>query len=200
MKTLITIFILHLALFTKSQSPIVNINGEDGSRITGAYYKDVDGLLTAYEGTYIYTNGNTILKMVLVQKVQQYNGRYYEDLIIGEYQYIKNGVEKVNTLSQLNTVYNDQRSHNIDGNTLISNINRRWRCPLCLPGEKRLSASIRDAATDNYANIFMRRTIENGQQLLKIKISNVMGMPYHVNQGPPPEFSLPLGEFIFVKQ
>jgi hypothetical protein len=200
MKTFITIFILHLAILAKSQSPIVNINGKDGSRITGAYYKDVDGLLSAYEGTYIYTNGNSILKMVLVKKVQQYNGRYYEDLIIGEYQYISNGVERVNTLSELNTVYNDQRSHNIDGNSLISNINRMWRCPLCVPGEKRLSASIRDAATNRYAEIFMRRITQNGQQVMKIKVSNVMGMPYHVNQGPPPEFSLPLGEFDMIKQ
>ncbi|MFN4313275.1 MAG: DUF6705 family protein [Chitinophagaceae bacterium] len=46
-------------------------------------------------------NTNTSFKIVLVKKVQQYNGECYEDLIIGEYQYIVNGVEKVNTLSKL---------------------------------------------------------------------------------------------------
>jgi hypothetical protein len=46
----------------------------------------------------------------------------------------------------------------------------------------------------------MRRTLQNGQQMMKIKISNVMVMPYHVNQSPPPDFSLPLGEFGMIQQ
>ena len=46
--------------------------------------EDINNYLDAFEGTYLYTNGNTSFRMVLVKKVQQYNGRYYEDLIIGE--------------------------------------------------------------------------------------------------------------------
>lgn len=200
MKKIFIIFLLQITLIATGQNQVVNINGNFGSRLTGAYYKDIDNLLTPYEGTYIFTNGNTSFKIILVKKTQQYNGRYYEDLIIGEYQYIENGVEKVNTLNQLTTVYNNQRSHNIDGNSLISNNVRLWKCPECLPGEKRLAASIRDAAADRYADIFMRRMEINGQEMLKVKISNVMGGAYTEAEGLPPDFSLPIGEFVFVRQ
>ncbi len=184
----------------KAQNPIVDITESELGLPNGYYVKDKNNLLNQFEGTYIYTNGNTSFKILLVKKVQQYNGRYYEDLVIGEYQYIENGMEKVNTLFEINTVYNDQRSHNIDGNLVVNNNFRMWKCPECSPNEKRLSASIRDASTDRYARIFMRRTTVNSQQVMIIKISHVMGMPYNEQNGPPPAFSLPLGELTLIKQ
>ena len=137
---------------------------------------------------------------MLVKKVQQYNGSYYEDLIIGEYQYIENGVEKVNTLAEINTVYNNQRLHNIDGNSIIRNDNRMWKCPECVLEEKRLRASIRDVATNRYARIFMRRTTECGQQVMKIKISHASSVPVIEGEPAPPDFSLPQGLFTLIKQ
>ena len=157
-------------------------------------------LLNPFEGTYLYTNGNTSFKIILVKKEQQYNGRYYEDLIIGEYFYT-NGVDTVDTLNEINTVYNDQRSHSIDGNWVVNNNFRYWKCPTCPANEKRLSLSIRDAATDNYAQITMRRTVEAGQEVMKIKISHVMARSYNVDTEPvPPDFSLLLGEYTLIKQ
>lgn len=201
MKTVKIMIIALLSLHCKAQNPIINIEDADGFPTTGIYYKDINNLLNPFEGTYIYTNGTTTFKMILVKKVQQYNGRYYEDLIIGEYQYIENGVEKVNTLNQINTVYNDQRSHNIDGNFVVNNNFRGWKCPTCPTNEKRLSLSIRDAATDNYARIGMRRTTENGQEVMKIKISHVTAQSYNVDTEPvPPDFSLLLGEYTLIKQ
>lgn len=201
MKTLKIIIIALLAIHCKAQTPIIDVIGTRMDQPDGYYVKDINNLLNPFEGTYIYTNGTTTFIMVLVKKVQQFNGRYYEDLIIGEYQYIENGVEKVNTLSQINTVYNDQRSHNIDGNFVVNNNFREWKCPLCDPNEKRLSLSIRDAATDNYAHIGMRRTTESGQEVMKIKISHVTAKSYNVDTEPiPSDFSLLLGEFTLIKQ
>lgn len=201
MKTLKIIIIALLSIHCKAQTPIIDVTESELGLPDGYYVKDINSLLNPFEGTYIYTNGTTSFKIILVKKVQQFNGRYYEDLIIGEYQYIENGVEKVNTLNQINTVYNDQRSHNIDGNFVVNNNFRGWKCPQCTTNEKRLSLSIRDASTDNYARIGMRRITENGQEVMKIKISHVTAQSYNVEtQSPPPDFSLLLGEFTLIKQ
>jgi hypothetical protein len=177
----------------------VDLLDDDGSAITNTYYKDVNNLLNPFAGTYLYTNGNTSFKITLVKVLQQYNGRYYEDLLVGEYEYIENGIPKVNTLAQLNTVYNNQRVHNIDGNSIINNNDRAWRCPLCTLGERRLETSIRDSSTNRYALMFMRKIIVGSQQALSIKISQVTTASYVIGTTPPLQFSLPFGEFTLIK-
>lgn len=190
-----------ISIHCNAQNPVIDISESELGQPDGYYIKDMNSLLNPFEGTYLYTNGTTSFKIILVKKVQQYNGRYYEDLIIGEYQYIENGIEKVNTLNQINTVYNNQRVHNIDGNFVVNNNFREWKCPTCPANEKRLSLSIRDVATDRYAHIGMRRTTENGQQVMKIKISHVTGGNIILQENqPPPAFSLPQGEFTLIKQ
>ena len=92
-KNLNIFVLLLLSINCKAQSPIIDIIDDDGSEVNGAYYKDVNNLLNPFEGTYVYTSGSTTLKIVLVKKVLQYNSQYYEDLIIGEYQYKKYGVQ-----------------------------------------------------------------------------------------------------------
>lgn len=200
MKQLIFIIILLTGYFSKAQNPVVDILDDDGSATTDTYYKDVNNLLNQFEGTYIYTNGSTTFKIVLIKKVQQYNGRYYEDLIIGEYQYIENGIEKVNTLNELNIVHNNQRIHNINGNTLINNDDRAWTCPSCNPGEKRLRTTIRDASTNRFAKLLMRRTTEGGQQVMKINIKHVSRTFQSEGEPMPSDFTLPLGEYTLIRQ
>jgi hypothetical protein len=200
MKITKIIIFLFLGIYSNVQSQVVDIQDKDGTRDTNAYYKDVNNLLNPFEGTYIYTNGNTSFKIILIKKVNQYNGRYYEDLIIGEYQYIENGVEKVNTLSDTSTIYNNQRLHNIDGNTIVDKNYRTWPCPNCVLNENRLSTSIRDASTNRYAKLIMRRTINNAQEVLQIKITYVLSVPYLDGEPEPAAFSLPIGEFTLIKQ
>ena len=200
MKTVRIMIIALFSIYCKAQTPIIDISQSRFGQPDGYYIKDINNLLNPFEGTYLYTNGNTSFKIILVKKVQQYNGRYYEDLIIGEYQYIENGVEKVNTLNQINTVYNDQRSHSIDGNWIVNNDFRMWKCPTCPVNEKRLKCSIMDSSTNRYASLIFRRTVEAGQEVMKIKISHVMGVALPAGQPAPPDFSLPQGEFTLIKQ
>lgn len=182
----------------KSQSVVIDINESWLGKPSGYYRKDINNLQDQFEGTYLYNNGNTSLKIVLIKKVKQYNGSYYEDLVIGEYQYIVNGVEKANTLSNLNIVYNNQfMKHAIAGISTINNNTRVWKCPQCNPNEKRLSARIIDRSTDRYASIYMRKTIVNGQEVLQVKIGQIKADLENIN---PPEFSLPKGEFTMIKQ
>jgi hypothetical protein len=201
MKNITTILIL---LFTTiSFGQIINITDKDGTRTTGAYYKDVNNLLDQYEGTWLYTNVTDSLKIVLVKKTNQYNGRYYEDLIIGEYQYIENGVEKINTLSEINTVFSNQRRHSISGNSLIKKTSKP-PCNECLPNEKRLSCGFEDEPLDLYGYIIIRKSpiaIEE-QETIKVKIRmEGSGSPWLDGTPPPPlDFNVPSGEYILIKQ
>lgn len=200
MKNLILTTFFLITINCKAQTPIIDIIDDDGSDINGAYYKDVNNILNPFEGTYVYTNGNTTFKLILVKKIMQYNSQYYEDLIIGEYQYINDGVEIANTLSHLNTIYLNQRRHNIDGNLIVDKNYRIWKCPECSANENRLEILLKDVVSGRFADLIMRRTTEGGQEVMKINITNISGGVYTIVEGPPPAFALPIGEFTLIKQ
>lgn len=200
MKKIFLVFILSVSFF-KSQTSTIDIQDDYLNQGDGFYRKDINNLLNKYEGTYLYTNGNTSLKVTLVKKNHQYNGRYYEDYIIGEYQYILNGIEKINTLNQINTIYNNKKKHKISGNTIIYNNFRMWKCPQCSANEVRLFTTISDPISNRFASFMLRRTILNGQEVMQAKISDVSSI---ISSNPllptQIEFSLPKGEFTMIKQ
>jgi len=200
MRKIILIVIFLTGYFSIAQSQVVDILNKGGNRETDTYYKDINNLLDPFEGTYIYSNGSTIFKMVLTKKVLQYNGRYYEDLIIGEYQYINNGVEIANTLTEINTIYNNQRKHNIDGNLLVDKNYRVWQCPECNATENRLDTQLKDVVSSRYADLIMRRTTERGHEVMKIKITNISRVFHIEGQPTSADFALPIGEFTLTKQ
>lgn len=200
MKNITTILIL---LFTTiSFGQIINITDKDGTRSTAAYYKDVNNLLDQYEGTWLYTSGNNSLKIVLIKKTNQYNGRYYEDLIIGEYQYVENGVEKINTLSEINTVFPNQRRHNINGNSLIKKTSKP-SCNDCLTNEKRLRCGFQDDLLNLYGYIIIKKSMDvEEEQTIEVKIRMLgSGTPWLDGNPPPPlDFTVPSGEYVLIKQ
>ena len=95
MKNLYIIFILVFATMCKSQSVIIDIEKAGFGQPDGYYQNDLNNLLDAFPGTYIYSSGNMSFKIVLKKVIKQYFDSHYEDLIIGEYKYIENGIEKL---------------------------------------------------------------------------------------------------------
>ena len=200
-KNLNILVVLLLSINCKAQSPVLDISDSGTGLPNGYYLRDNNNLLNTFEGTYQYTNSNTILKIVLVKKIQQYNQEFYEDLIIGEYQYIENGIEKINTLTEINNVYIEQRFHKIDINFLVNNNFKLFPCLDCFSNEKRLYASILDPSTNSYADIVIRKTIINGQEALKINIINFKkGLTIVNGIATESNFSLPLEEYVLIKQ
>ncbi len=164
MKHILIIVIATFSLLNcKAQSPIFPL-GDWSDEQANAYYKDLNNELNAFEGTWLYTNGNTSLKIVLVKKPMSFNGDYYEDLIIGEYQYIEDGVEKINTLASLNLDlgYN----HKIRGKSIHNNC---FFLPTddCVEGEIRLRVRLTDAITEHVATVLLQKRVINGQDALK---------------------------------
>ncbi|TPD71147.1 DUF6705 family protein [Flavobacterium microcysteis] len=189
-----------IALSCKAQSPILDISENRGTdNITGAYYKDTHNLLNPFEGTYIYTNGNTSLKIVLQKKIKSTvnNNRYYYDYLIGEYQYIENGIEKINTLNKLSINFSNAWNYSIGGSRIITSGNTG--CDECLPNEKAWRGGLVDELTHNNADLIIRRITVNGIQAIKILV--VWRMKHKKETDPmPPRASFPGGDYILIKQ
>lgn len=93
---------LTLSLITKAQEiPFenkVNLNGYDR---VGKYFKDINGHLNKFLGTWKWqdnpTNPTKALEITF-SKIEYYNtGGYFEDILFSTYKYSENGVEIYNT-------------------------------------------------------------------------------------------------------
>ncbi len=103
MKNIITlVFLLTLIAFNCKAQTISLTNVNWLTVPDGAYVKDTDGKLSAFVGTWQWTNGNDEFTVVFVKK-EMYNlentNDYSEDKLLGSYRYIKNGVEVANNLN-----------------------------------------------------------------------------------------------------
>ncbi|WP_054850771.1 DUF6705 family protein [Olleya sp. ITB9] len=172
MKKIILIITIGLIFYNcKAQSPVLNMETTFSSDVpVNAYYKDANNILNNFEGTWLYTNGNNSLKIILVKSTQHFNGKYYEDLLIGGYQYIENGVEKINTLTDADNL-NLGDNASIEGNNIYNNC-KYSPVDDCVDGEKNLHLSIKDVPLEGHIGDLrlFKRTI-NGQEVLKVNIS-----------------------------
>lgn len=203
MKNFFIIFIALASISMKSQSVIIDITKSGAGQPNDYYRKDFNNLLDNFQGTYLYSNGNTSLKIVLKKMIKQSNGSHYEDLIVGEYQYVENGTERINTLSNLNVTYsNEFLKHSIAGSSVIPSNTFLWTCQQCNASEKVLRTTFRDKISDRSADFFIRRKISSGQDILQVKICNVSAQSINVNNPEPSQlpFALPVGEFTLIKQ
>jgi len=200
LKHILFITALILTLYNcKAQSPIIPIDKWSDEQ-SNAYYKDIDNELDLFEGTWLYMNGNTSLKIILEKRLMQFNGDYYTDLIVGEYQYIKNGIEKINTLNQLSQ--NLGENHNIEGN-FIHNTCVFLPIDDCINGEIRLMLFINDVLTDKGMGIILHKRNINGQQALKANLWYDGGMiTSHPNDAEPtePTMGWQTENMVFIKQ
>lgn len=161
------------AMTCKAQSPIYNIM--DVREGKGSYYKDLNNELDGYDGTYTYykpstsTSGSEELTIVLKKKVLAYDGYYYEDLIVGEYEFKRNGLSVDNTLANIDINYTyEEMNHAIRGNFILTGT--ELGCPDCLPTEKRLRLTLIDKLTPNILGLDIRKTTVNGVPALKVSI------------------------------
>lgn len=195
MKTTIYISLLLTlsAITCKAQTPIIDINNKNGEYINGAYYKDINNLLNQFQGTYVLNDGVNYLKIVFQKKTMQYTGSCYQDLLIGEYQYKLNGVEKINTLNKLTSTLPNVYHHSIDGNDYMTN-----------------HTPFDDYTTDNFrltlgmvipggitADLDVRKCTVNGQEAIQIFKRTKQ---YYKKGDTIPPIIVPNGFFYLIKQ
>ena len=204
--------ILILASYTSlfAQSPIINIaETRDVYNIEGAYYKDVDSVLNDFEGTWVMTTNNndgttSYLKIRLRKVALQYNAfrKSYSDELVGVYQYIDHGVEKVNTLSHFNDAILPWK-FDIHGNNILF-FNSKPDCPDCSLTEKRVSLSYYEEDR-NYigSSMLLRRMVStSGQPMIKLRVMQYNNILV-IDGEPPHQFSnmiVPFGVYDLIKE
>ena len=212
MKTISTLLVLTISFACKAQTPILpRYDNPDFGDIDGAYYKDTLNDYDHFEGSWQYTNGDSLFKVLLQKKEMVYieaslgGSSYYVDMLIGEYQYVENGVEKVNTLPNMNITYNNPRKHNISGGIITKyNANVPSICIGCQPGEVMVDLILQEPNVEipgAYIRIYFRYFIENGIEKLETN-AHLSGRPsYPIGETVNNNYSIPLDTtFILVKQ
>jgi len=183
-----------------SQNPVLSIDDMGWkSNINGAYYKDIGNEFDDFLGTWLFTQGSDTLKITLVKNEQYFNGNYYEDLVVGGYQYVANGVEKINTLADA-SIPNIGRNAQIWGQYIYKNC-VYLPADDCINGEARLSLVLSEPNSPHHSASFIlhKRTV-NGQPALKA----VLVFTYHKTDTPgvpTPSPTLPWQQtYVLIKQ
>src|SRR5690606_30685456 len=126
----------------------------------------------------------------------------YEDMIIGGYQYIENGVERANTLSDANNM-NLGYDASIEGNTIFESC-KYLPIDDCVDGEKYLSIYIDDPNSDkHWGNLTVNKRTVNGQEAIKIRIEMTYVTGAEGPNGgdiPPPSIPWQMHNIVLIKQ
>lgn len=190
------------SLSISAQGVVIDISESGHGQPTGYYRKDISNLLDAYQGTYVYTNGNITFKIKLKKMLYQPEGTHFEDMLIGEYQYIENGLEKINTLNNYNVDFGNKQllKHAITGNRVIGNNSRMWVCSDCANNQKRIILIFTDPISRKYADFVLRKNLINGVEVIEARIVNPSSSVWVMGEPEPLGFSIPPGFYTFIKQ
>jgi hypothetical protein len=167
---------------------------------SGHYYKDVDNDFDKFVGTWKWIDNSNSWTVVLKKILQIDDGDGYTyDALYGEYQYIENGIEKVNTLANINDTNIHPLSHKISNPLIIAN-HHLPQCLDCEVNEHRISITIEHP---NFSQItgelIMRYRNEGGVEKIYLNILDGQGK-FTLNVGDPTNIDIPLGDYVLIKQ
>ncbi|MFD2824520.1 DUF6705 family protein [Lacinutrix iliipiscaria] len=199
----IAFFIVLLLSFlsSKGQTIIMDIDDRETELVDGAYLKDVYNELDKFVGTWNYTNGNTSLTITFQKKIQV-ESRYFRDLLVGEYQYIEDGIEKINTLSNFD-IQDDLESlyqHNLIGSIIIYKYDFPG-CSNCDTTEKRVQINFSDPTLglEHIGGMAMGLRYIN-DLIPKIQIDFARSGTMILPDGAPQEPTIPFGRYVLIQQ
>jgi hypothetical protein len=192
-----------------AQSPIININSTGHREIVNAYYKDIDNFQNQFVGTWVYTDATKTIRFKFVKKEMFYYQsvtNYYADYLIGEMQYIENGVEKINSLMNLNINQTSIFTYSLHSYGKVYN-DAYPKCLECPDDVQRMAMSYSEPTNDDVglaAAFVMRRADENGVQKIKIQYILTNGPAGLKSDFETPSsttnFTIPYGDFTLLKE
>jgi hypothetical protein len=201
MKNIIFILVTFFTISCKAQQ--IKDVFRDEEYQAGVYYKDLNNNLNPFVGIYTYTNGTKTFKMELRKMIHSsVNNIYFEDMIIGAYEYKDGNTIIASTFDNLNN------GNFIDGNNFklkASNIFiGDWPgCDVCTTNTHWMSGRIRATTYVGSNEIRFKKVVENGQEALRVLI--MAGGVSSVPEGQPKPIQPPLNypcceEFVMIKQ
>lgn len=171
----------------------------------GEYYKDVDNDYNKFIGTWEYTNGNTSFRIEFKKREKVYieQGNSYYDFLIGDYLYVENGIEKINTLSLMNGNYQNPYDYNIVGRSIIKPTSAPV-CFDCQPNERRVILSFSDPTRPGLrqglsGDIVVRRRDASNTQKIEVKLRQKGSVIPEKGQTLPNSFNVPWGTYTLTK-
>uniref|UniRef100_UPI00404B925B DUF6705 family protein n=1 Tax=Flavobacterium sp. TaxID=239 RepID=UPI00404B925B len=166
------IIITIVVLFTLNSNAQTKSIFDDAYGETGVYYKDLNNDLDTFVGTYTYTSGTKIFKIELRKKIRSnINNIYYEDMLIGAYEYKDNGITIANTFNDL---YNNNSldGSNFDLYARIAFLGDWQGCEACStdPNNVWIMGSITSMTNKSVNKIRFKRITVAGQPALRVLI------------------------------
>ena len=200
MKNIILIALLVTTFYNcKAQQYIIPLSSDQERKDNPDYYlKDTYNDFDNFIGTWKYENGNTSFKIVLEKRIkfQLSNDEYYEDLLVGRYQYIENGIEKANTL---NNFPSNAYDYKILGNSIIYKTAPPV-CDDCFLMERRIRLGVYHPTEEGtYGWLYLRYKNDNGVKKLTTifkEASDFLGSTSPI----PIYMDIPNGEYEMIKQ
>ena len=201
----IIIILIALSLLNCKAQTVVSMNNNGNYGAEGFYFKDINNDFNTFEGTWLYTDGNSSLKVTFQKKINNHDlseiSNYHFDALVGEYQYIENGAEKVNTLLNINNNHSDPYDYNLIAISV-------WKygqnsCTNCEPGNKVVKARFNQPDCDIISSpqMIFRHYIESGVEKLHLNFisGTYVGNPLGI-EPTCQDYAIPFGQYTLIKQ
>lgn len=194
MKKLLILMTLLIAFTSRAQ--IIPQNNAYVEIPYHGYIKDTENFLDNFVGTWQYQNGNEQFIMTLSKVLHVDFGRYYKDILIGEYKYVNsNGTTIVNTLADINNPNIIPLEHNISGaNSLVRLEN--YKCLECNVGEYRIKTFFDDPGRPYQELALIFRSISSTQ--IKVRLVRD-GRSFNSDPNAPDDLRIPEGNYLMTK-
>jgi hypothetical protein len=185
-------------LSCKAQTIIVPLgSGQNIEHNQNYYEKDINNVFGKFEGEWVYQNGTTEITLKL-KKEEHYlsPSNFFTDMLVGEYQYIDNGIEKVNTLADFDNPSLSGYDHRISGGVFVHQLSSYCIDNSALP-EIKIELMIANPNDDKIeGRLILRYVNDNGTEKLEICIFDYTTLADDINA----KFDIPDGFYVFVKQ
>lgn len=199
MKKAALILIVLLTISCKAQN-IVPLDSKRHKTPDNSYFKDLNNELDKFVGTWKFSSNDTIFTIVIQKKEKILINNRYFDKLVGEYSYVINGNEIVNTIPSFSQT-NETKDRNMGGG-YISKPNQYPKCDDCAPNERRVDMYFQDPER-KYLNSsivirYIPSSVNNPPKIsAKIYEEDMVILPY---EGAPEEPRVPYGEYLMEKQ
>lgn len=210
MKRIIQTGMLLLTIIVcKAQSPVLDLHTTK-KEIENAYYKDMDNFYGQFVGTWVYSDNVKTIRYRFAKKERFYRQsvqNYYVDYLVGEMQYIENGVEKINTLNRVDLNFDIIFKYSMSS---IGKTGYNWApvCTECPPDVKRLIMSYDEPNNDDFgldATFVIRKVVEDGVEKLKVQYKPISGASGESKRdmsqpSTTTDFAIPYGDYTLVRE
>ncbi len=185
--------ILIVGVIASSKAQSIPLFDLSQNNFQNNYFEDLDFDLDNYVGTWLYQQGTISFKIVLQKKSHIYDNELnsYFDMLIGEYEYIENGITIINTLSQINDSSIGEFNHNINGYILYKNKPTMYQTDT-----RRVKLNFVDPLRPYLDNSIFLRRYNDVEQFIEMKLSGSMQI---IQAGLPLDIRVPGGFYIFKK-